>query len=291
MQTQHPPFSLVYQITQECPYECPICLRRYMQGERPMKSEDRRKMIDLLKAHGLKRLTITGGEPTILGDGLFSFLEYIHSKGIHTCLSSTGHRLGEENIQNMDRYLDQFLISVRSLNLKAWIEDFGDTKYTADLFDNVVGILQWIQTTGIILEVNTVIHKENLQAVVDLGWQLVKINPNIVWRLDEYYPTGIEAHNRSRFEISKRDFEDIRSVIENTFGNSIRRIRFGDKESRVQSPEYFVTHTGELVTTSNFVHMPTGYNLITGPLPSQFENLRPWSVHRLVCRDWGWGDL
>src|SRR5687768_6193043 len=105
-------FSLVYQITQNCPYECAICLRRYQIGEIAVNSADRERMVLKLKEKGLKRLTITGGEPMILGEALFDFIKFLHENEIHVCLSTTGHSLTNEKLQYLDQYLDQILISV-----------------------------------------------------------------------------------------------------------------------------------------------------------------------------------
>ncbi len=86
-------YSIVYQITQECPFTCDICLRYYKIGDSSLSPEERIHMVDILKKHNVGSITVTGGEPTILKDNLFSFLKHVHKKRIHTCLSTTGFRL------------------------------------------------------------------------------------------------------------------------------------------------------------------------------------------------------
>jgi MoaA/NifB/PqqE/SkfB family radical SAM enzyme len=245
-------------------------------------------MVDILKENKLGRLTITGGEPTILGDELHDFLIYVHNQQIHTCLTTTGFRLTKEKIEQLDEYLDQLMISIRSLNRDDWVKEYGDTKHTSMLFDCAMNVLNWTKSTSIILEVCTVLHKENIGKVIDIGWQLLSINPNIVWRVDEYYSMGIKEKEKSRFEIDSLEFESIRSRIIKTFEKSFKGLRFTTVAQREKSQEYFITHTGELVTSYNHTHLPTGLNLLHNQLPSEFKMLRNWDELKKVCRDWGW---
>lgn len=92
-------------------------------------------------------------------------------------------RLNEPLLLEMNNYLDQILVSIRSLSLDEWNEDFGHTKHTEDLFDDVLNILESIKKTEIILEVSTVIHRENIENVIQLGWRLFELNPKVVWQI------------------------------------------------------------------------------------------------------------
>ncbi len=281
------PFSIVYQITQECPFRCDICLRHYSAEDSGiLTSEERRQMVDILAMKGLRRLTVTGGEPTIVGDSLFIFLNYIHQKHIHTCLTTTGFNITQQRIEEMDRYLDQMIISIRSLNRKDWEVDFGKTQYTLPLFDMVLNILYWIKSTSIILEVNTVVHRENADHVQDLGWQLAAINCDILWRIDEYYPMGLGIKRRKRFEIDPELFQQICVQITESFSSVFKGIRCTTRAQRASSPEFLIAQNGNLITSSDHIHRETGFNIPRGPLPPEFKMLRPWAEHMRGCRKW-----
>lgn len=280
------PFSVVYQITQECPFDCDICLRHYKIGEMPLNQSDRLKMVDVLKKFGVGRICVTGGEPIILGNDLYDLLKYIHSKNIHTCLSTTGIGITKELIVEMDNYLDQLMISIRSIDPFSWEKDFGKSLLSNKLYHNVFEILEWTKDTDIFLEINSVVHKENINKFIEIGHKLLSINSNIVWRVNEYYPIGLKEKNRHRFELDNLQFGYIKNKITKEFEDLFREIRFVTKEQRFCSPEFLITHTGDLVTSSCGVHMPTGYNIISGTLPSKFEMARPWDEHKKVCRDW-----
>lgn len=286
-----PFFSIVYQITQECPFNCEICLRRYNPNEKPLSPAMRRQMVDVLKESQIGRMTITGGEPTLLHDELYQFLMYVHSKQIHTCLITTGYQITKEKFEQMDQYLDHIMVSVRSLDRDNWQKEYGNTQPAAHLFRTVLSLLDWAKSASTILEICSVAHRENINQIINLGWQLLQINPNIVWRIDEYYGIGMKEKARARFELTSAEFEKLQDKIIKTFDGQFRGLRFTTVTQRKSSPEFLITHTGELVTSSDHVHAPTGLKLLNTPLPSEFKMLRTWSEHKKVCRDWGWGDF
>jgi MoaA/NifB/PqqE/SkfB family radical SAM enzyme len=292
MKTQDKPFSLAYQITQKCAFACDICHRNYTKDLVPLTPEQRYQMVDILKEHGIRRLTVTGGEPTMLGEELFDFLKYIHNKQIHVCLSTNGYQLNKARIEQMDEYVDQLLLPIRSLTRSRWREDFGaDASLSEALFETVINLLQWIKTTGIILEVSTVVHKKNLNHIIDLGWQLVSLNPNIVWRIEEYYSMGYKQDLRSDFEILDDDFAKKCNEIAKTFSRFFRRLSFSAKTGREKSPDYLIAPDAKLIKTSNHQCIPSQGNIIKGPIPDDFQNRRSWSSYLIACRDWGWGDF
>ncbi len=281
-------FSCVFQVTQECPFLCEICLRDYEPGRRLLSWDERKQMVDTLWVHGVKRLTITGGEPMLLAPALFDFLRYIHQREIHICLSTTGYKLTQSQVEKLDGFVDELMLSVRSLTKTGWIQDFGNTPYTLELFENVCNILQWVKTTGLIVEVYTAVHRENLHRIVRLGWQLFSLNPNIIWRVTEYCGIGLRADLNTRFEITEAEFIQVQQQVIATFGHLFRSIRFDTKQDRLASPGFIITQSGDLLTKANET---TRYNVITGPLPDDFSTRRPWSKYRNQCRDWGWEDL
>jgi MoaA/NifB/PqqE/SkfB family radical SAM enzyme len=283
--------SIVYQITQECPLDCEICLRKYTFREKPINPEERRNMVDILKERNLGRLNVTGGEPTILGDELHKFLIYAHNKQVHTCLTTTGFRLNRETLMQMDEYVDQMMISFHSVEPSDWQAMYSHRRFATELYENVMNILEWCKDTSIIMEVNTVVHRKNIGQITDIGRKLQQINPNIIWRLDEYYGMGLKEHKRNDFELGRGEFESISSEITGKFDRLFRDIHFTSLDQRKTSPGFLITHKGELVTTFDFRHTSTGFHLLRGAQLPEFKMLRDWSEYRKVCRDWGWGDL
>ena len=59
-------------------------------------------MIRVLNKNHVKRITVTGGEPLLLGEELLDFLSLLHDQKIHTCLSTTGIFLSEKDVLRLD---------------------------------------------------------------------------------------------------------------------------------------------------------------------------------------------
>ena len=283
------PFSLVFQFSQECPFACPICLRYFDKEQKRLGPDEAKRMVDILKDRGLRRLTVSGGEPMVLGDELFDFLKYVHRKQVHNCLSTTGYKLDKARLEEMDGYVDHLLLSVRALTRRGVQKEYGDNALAHSLFETVINLLQWIKTTGIILEVSTVVDRENLESIADLGWQLLSLNPNVVWRIEDYY--ALDSEQGLRFEIRESEFDQLCEHIGRTFGHLFRRVHFSKSQTRVHAPDYFITQGGHLVTSNEHRHDATEYHVLKGSLPPAFAMRRPWVEYRKVCRDWGWGDL
>jgi pyruvate-formate lyase-activating enzyme len=234
-------------------------------------------MVDILKQQHVGRITITGGEPMLLGAELFDFLRYVHDKQIHTCLSTTGFRITKAQFEEMDQYLDQMMISIRSLDMKFWKRDFGKTHFAEELLPQVLTLLEWARSTRINFEVCTVVHKENIDSIVDLGWNLLRLNPQIFWRIDEYYGMELNSDMRHRFQLEDSAFDQIHEQIGHLFEGRFKGIRFTTKQQRENSLEYLITYSGELVTSFEHNHNNIGLNLLKSQLPFEFKMLRTWS--------------
>ena len=220
------PFSLVYQITQDCCFQCDICLRYYRQNQGKLNERERLEMVDILKKKGLKRLAITGGEPTILKNKLYEFIEAVHRKRIHTSLITTSTEITKKHFAFLGSCLDHIMIPFRSPNSHQWYYDFGQTEHAKSLYQQVVNILSWTKRMSIIVEVNTVVHRKNINLIREIGKKLVNINPNIIWRLDEYYPIGVKQKFIEEYVLSDGEFAKIIHDINNEFLYNFREIIF-----------------------------------------------------------------
>lgn len=282
------PFSIVFQLLQECPFECGICHRRFSPREQRLNIDERKQLVSNLMKLGLKRLTVTGGEPTVLGHELYDFLKYVHTNKIHLSLSTSGHKLDISQIEDINNYVDHLLIPIRALNIKDFTFEYGNTPYTQELLETVVNLLQWIKSTGILLEVSTVVHKQNINKIMDLGWELLNLNANIIWRIEEYYTMGIRGHLKNQFELTEGEFDRLFELIDSTFGKLFKMIRANRANSRIIAPDYLITPSGDLVNTSDNRYSAPKWNVLTSNLPDNIKTRRPWSDYKSVCRDWGW---
>ena len=219
---------------------------------------------------------------------MFDSLKYLHTKKIHTALATTGFRLTEERIIEMNSYLDRFILSIHSTDIEDWKDDFGHASHVEELYDTAFKIFEWIKKTEITIEVTSVLHLQNFARIMGLGARLSELNSNIVWRIDEYYPIGLGAHNRAMFELNEGEFDQLCAKVKREFSGRFRSIRCSSWKNRSESPGLFITQAGDIMTSDGGA---TGYNIMEDGFPAEFQMSRPWSEYRKVVRDWGWGDL
>jgi MoaA/NifB/PqqE/SkfB family radical SAM enzyme len=270
---------------------CKFCLRR-QDGENDLTFKERQEIIDVLSSRGIIRLTITGGEPMLANkkSEVLSILEYAHSKKIHTCLSTTGHNISESDIRRLENSLDQLLLSIHSRSEHLAQELYESAKTWDYLSKNLEKVLEWTKNSRIIIEISTVVSQVNIHHVVELGKWLFEQNPNIFWRLDEYYPNGQQdAQMCNLFELSADSLAQLRIDVTNEFPKQIleRRIRISPKASRQLAPDLMITPQGNLVTTSNNTYSSKGD--IKDLLFLELQNRRDWKEYRDCMRiDWNW---
>lgn len=279
------PTSIVYQMTQRCPYRCGICNRRFVARETRLTGDERLRMLDRLAALGVRRITVTGGEPLVLGEEVYAFLAAAHDRGFHTALSTTGHGLTQEDISRLDAVLDHLLVSIRSLRRPQWLEDFGHAPLAASLYETVLTVLEAIRKTGIILEVSTVLHRGNLGEVEGLGRRLAELNRRLIWRLEDYYAMGIHAGSRELYQLGDDGSDDVRQRVREQFAGTFDHIYLASR-NRSAAPDYMITPDGSLVGTAGHQYGEPVGSLLDPSFEPALHNRRPWSDYARYCRTW-----
>jgi MoaA/NifB/PqqE/SkfB family radical SAM enzyme len=278
-------FSIVFQIIQECIFNCGFCNRRFIKGEKRLTEEQRIKAIDILKPLGLKRLTITGGEPMLIKTEVTNLLKYLHAQKIHTCLSTTGYMFSEKYLEELNNVLDHLLISFPTYEVNEWESVFGNKKFSKELYINVFNILEWCKTQDIILEVSTVIQKNNYHEIRDIGHMLAKRNSNIIWRIEYYYPMGIQYHLKDNYEITRDEIFKMHEVITTEFKGVFKSL-YLSQPTRDHAPDLFITPAGDLVNTSNNSYSKSTANVLSQNLAIDFKMRRSWDNYKIYCRNW-----
>ncbi len=102
------PFSMSLSLTHRCNFHCQFCaLPGQVRAE--LSSAQWRQAIDALRAAGMGRASLIGGEPTLRED-LGELIRHLKSRGVHTAINTNGW-LVEERIDDLAR-LDLACISL-----------------------------------------------------------------------------------------------------------------------------------------------------------------------------------
>ena len=279
------PFSIVYQILEECIFKCSICNRRYIKNINRLSNSDRERMIANLITKGMKRLTITGGEPMMIKEEIMDFLKYLHQNKIHTCLSTTGYTMNKVDLIKLDQILDHLLISLPTLNLQDWYKFYRNDELSFELYKSVMSILDVAKQTNIILEISTVLHKNNINKIIDIGHELSSINSNIIWRIEYYYPMGINYKLKNEYYLTNEDIYQTHIKIKNEFKKVFKYI-YLSKPTRNNAPDFYITPLGDLITTNDEKYSNPMGNALEKELNINFQMRRKWNEYKIYCRKW-----
>ncbi|GEM_PF-2212817 len=288
------PISIAYALSWKCYRNCPVC-HSGLSGKDFMLTdiEQWKANVETICCYnGSARVTLTGGDPMFFwdkNDELLQFVKYLHSNHVHVCLNTTGANLTVEKLQELDNYLDTILLSVRGLTVKEIMIEFGisQPEIAMELLSTQIMILNEIKKTNIRLEVSTVVTKKNYSSIEDLGWKLISINPNIIWRVEEYYRNGRQSYTpENSFDLKAAQYDSLMIELYELFTNKMKCIRHSSKESRLQAPDVFLFPDGMLHTSSNHVYRQVehikDYDL------TKMMTRRNWLTYLKSMRNWGW---
>jgi MoaA/NifB/PqqE/SkfB family radical SAM enzyme len=153
--------NIGFQVTRRCNLKCIYCSEADTLPD--AKLSDIKKMIDKLVSHGLKRISITGGEP-LLRDDIEEILKYVKEKNVNITLSTNGMCLDEKKLGRLRPYIDNIRFSIRGLK-KIHNQITGNNQS----FDKVIESIKLCRKIGLPISVVATIVTENYQHMEEIA--------------------------------------------------------------------------------------------------------------------------
>lgn len=150
-----------------------------------------------------------------------------------------------EEAKEIYNYLDSLTLSIDSVN--------SDTNNNLgrgiNHYNNVKQILDYVKDKNIELDINTVINKENINEVQDLGEFLNHYKIGL-WKLYKFMPLRETAEkNKNFFEISDKEFENFEnSVVFKKFENISS---FDYRKEEDMEKDILIIANGDIYKTEN----------------------------------------
>src|SRR6478609_5935063 len=175
------PYALLAEITYRCPLHCPYCSnpvaaalceapRRpqgggYSNGE--LTTEEWNRVISEAAALGVLQIGFSGGEPLARSD-LAELIRAAHEAKLYTNLITSGIGLDDDRLRGLrDAGLDSIQLSFQSDE-----SSLADEIAGARAHERKLGVAANIRAAGILLSLNFVIHRRNidrLPQIIDLA--------------------------------------------------------------------------------------------------------------------------
>jgi MoaA/NifB/PqqE/SkfB family radical SAM enzyme len=188
---------------------CPICCSSEFTDRASL--EKRLEVVGRLHATGIKKIMFSGGEPLLL-EGLPTLMQHAKERGLKVGLSTNGLLLSERKLRAIAERVDEI-----SLPLDGWDDSTHEkSRGRSGHFAHVVGLLAAVRSTGIAVDVGTVVSRFNHRGLRRIGRLLVERNvPK--WKLFQYWAHGNGREIRHRAAISREDFDVCASEAQETF--------------------------------------------------------------------------
>lgn len=194
--------KVCWNITARCNQNCLYCHR--FLNVRELSYEENKQILDNLIRDGVTHITWTGGE-ALLYPNLYKLIKFSKENGVYNRVITNGKLL----VDNYDvlNYLSDLTISLDSIRPQTNLKLGRGEKH----FENIKNILDYIQNgkyKKLKVNVNTVVNKQNINEIKELGEFLNQYKIGI-WKLYNFIPLRETAQkNRQLFEITESEFDN-----------------------------------------------------------------------------------
>jgi len=155
---------------------------------------------------GAKKITFTGGEPTIYHKQLLKLLSYFDKKGYETAIVTNGRMLALEGYANqlIDNGLKEFIISVHGYK-----EVNDNITNVHEGYDQIIkGIKNLMKNSSISITIQSTCTKDNIKSIPEMMKDMIDKGVNN-FNLQGVLPKGLAAKNSKRFFIEYGDFKPV----------------------------------------------------------------------------------
>lgn len=201
--------AMVYTIG--CNFRCPYCHNPELVDETVTTTIDEKEILNFLKGRTgmLDGLVITGGEPTMHGDDLLSFMREVKKLGFLVKLDSNG-----TNPVVLRQVIDEKIVDYIAMDIKSPFSKYTETVGRAVNIDNIKKSIEIIKESAIPYEFRTTIVKSMLsfEDIEEIGKE-IKGAKN--YYLQKFIPTKtVNPQFLKKVTYSDEEFATLKNIME-----------------------------------------------------------------------------
>lgn len=168
------PIGAQLELTYKCNQKCIHCYNQsgMENSNNPQLSLDEWKAIaHQLGKMGIFQCVISGGEPTLMGEGLFEIMDILHEYGVIFVVITNGMLINEENIKRFAKYrYSWFQVSIDGSR-----PELHNYIRGTNAFDKAIKAADLVKRAGLPLVIAHAVMKKNigyLEEMIDLAYRL-----------------------------------------------------------------------------------------------------------------------
>ena len=193
--------KLCWWITEKCNENCKYCFRS-LDSINNFTLDEHLQILDRIYELGTQQITWSGGEALLVPHAT-ALIKKAKEYGIYNKITTNGKLLTPEKIEELKPYIDLVALSIDSLVDQTNVALGRGIEHRKTVIDRINHLMR----VGIKVDINTVVMKQNLQDLDEMG-QFFRENPiSGKWKLMTFFPVREKALlNKSELEISDEDF-------------------------------------------------------------------------------------
>ena len=188
--------KICWWITEKCNENCVYCFRS-LSSINHFTLEEHLKILDKIISFGTDQITWSGGEALLVPHAV-ELIKYAKKKGIYNKITTNGKLLTKEKIEELKPYVDLVALSIDSLQDVTNIAIGRGIEHRKMVLDRI----QTLMREGIKVDVNTVVMRQNIDDLEEMGAFFQENRLSGQWKLMTFFPVREKAlKNKEYLEI------------------------------------------------------------------------------------------
>lgn len=211
------PVNVTWEMTLKCNLRCAHCLSDSGAASHDELSfEECRRLVDQFTALKVFQVNIGGGEPFIRDD-FIDLIDYAHTKGLVTCVSTNGMLIDDD----LARHLSRLKMLYLQVSLDGATAEVNDTIRGKGTYAKIVSAIQCLARHGVDFSINTVLTRLNYPQLETLRELAASYGAEL--RVSRFRPSGRGKASKALLGPDKDQLEAFAQWLE---GHD--RVRTGD---------------------------------------------------------------
>ena len=262
--------TYIFELTNRCNESCAFCYsisydsntRRGRLAEQ-LTGDEWVSGLENIAREGAKAVDFSGGEPT-LHRNFSEIIDKAKSLGLYTIVSTNGTTTNRTEVRkSLEDYADCVALSIHGVG------DLHDKiKGRIGSYDGIIEAYEHYSSKGKKMKVNTVVCRDNIQGLYEIGDVLNIEQSQTQWKLSQAVSRESGRLNKELVHVSNEEFVDVIKNISSRFPKTYSegRITFREDDSQVDKfhfvPYLIISSDGEMYIPIGEQHTKTGARVL-----------------------------